>query len=50
MPRGAARSGRRRQERVLPFERGKAMLCLFTDGLADARGPNGERDSASSAC
>src|SRR5207237_801427 len=31
------------QERTLPFERGKAILCLFTDGLADARGPNGER-------
>src|SRR2546427_3593055 len=31
------------QERVVPFERGKAILCLFTDGLADARGPNGER-------
>ena len=31
------------EERVLPFERGKAILCLFTDGLADARGPNGER-------
>ena len=30
-------------ERVLPFERGKAILCLFTDGLADARGPSGER-------
>jgi phosphoserine phosphatase RsbU/P len=26
------------QERVLPCERGKAILCLFTDGLADARG------------
>jgi len=31
------------EERVLPFQRGKAILCLFTDGLADARGPNGER-------
>ncbi len=31
------------EERVLPFERGQAILCLFTDGLADARGPNGER-------
>jgi sigma-B regulation protein RsbU (phosphoserine phosphatase) len=31
------------QERSMPFERGKAVLCLFTDGLADARGPNGER-------
>jgi len=31
------------EERVLPFERGNAILCLFTDGLADARGPNGER-------
>ena len=31
------------EERVLPFQRGKAVLCLFTDGLADARGPNGER-------
>jgi sigma-B regulation protein RsbU (phosphoserine phosphatase) len=30
-------------ERVVPFERGKAILCLFTDGLADARGPSGER-------
>ena len=30
-------------ERVMPFERGKAILCLFTDGLADARGPSGER-------
>ncbi|MGE5800987.1 MAG: PP2C family protein-serine/threonine phosphatase [Gemmatimonadota bacterium] len=30
-------------ERVVPFERGKAILCLFTDGLVDARGPNGER-------
>ena len=30
-------------ERVVPFERGKAVLCLFTDGLADARGPSGER-------
>jgi sigma-B regulation protein RsbU (phosphoserine phosphatase) len=28
---------------VVPFERGKAILCLFTDGLADARGPSGER-------
>src|SRR5205823_13698616 len=31
------------QERVVSFERGKAILCLFTDGLADARGPSGER-------
>ncbi len=31
------------EERVLPFQRGKAILCLFTDGLADAPGPNGER-------
>jgi sigma-B regulation protein RsbU (phosphoserine phosphatase) len=31
------------QERVERFERGKAILCLFTDGLADARGPSGER-------
>ena len=31
------------QERVVPFERGRAILCLFTDGLADARGPSGER-------
>ena len=31
------------QERVEQFERGKAILCLFTDGLADARGPSGER-------
>ncbi len=31
------------EERALPFERGKAILCLFTDGLADAPGPNGER-------
>jgi sigma-B regulation protein RsbU (phosphoserine phosphatase) len=33
------------QERSLPFARGKAILCLFTDGLADARGggPDGER-------
>ena len=30
-------------ERVVPFEKGKAILCLFTDGLADARGPSGER-------
>lgn len=30
-------------ERVQPCERGKALLCLFTDGLADARGPGGER-------
>ena len=30
-------------ERVLTFQRGNAILCLFTDGLADARGPNGER-------
>ena len=30
-------------ERMLPFKRGDAILCLFTDGLADARGPNGER-------
>jgi sigma-B regulation protein RsbU (phosphoserine phosphatase) len=30
-------------ERVLPFKRGQATLCLFTDGLADARGPSGER-------
>jgi len=30
-------------ERTVPFERGKAILCLFTDGLADARGPGGER-------
>ncbi len=31
------------KERELPFERGKAILCLFTDGLADARGPAGDR-------
>jgi len=31
------------QERVIPFQRGNAILCLFTDGLADARGPSGER-------
>ncbi len=31
------------EERVLPFQRGKAILCLFTDGLADAPGQNGER-------
>jgi sigma-B regulation protein RsbU (phosphoserine phosphatase) len=31
------------QERVEPCERGKAILCLFTDGLADARGASGER-------
>ena len=31
------------QERVERCERGKAILCLFTDGLADARGPGGER-------
>ena len=31
------------EERVLPFQRGKAILCLFTDGLVDAPGPNGER-------
>ncbi len=31
------------QERVEKCERGKAILCLFTDGLADARGPSGER-------
>ncbi|MGH7521903.1 MAG: SpoIIE family protein phosphatase, partial [Gemmatimonadales bacterium] len=31
------------QERVVPFQRGKQVLCLFTDGLADARGPSGER-------
>ncbi len=33
------------EERVLPFQRGKAILCLFTDGLADARGggPSSER-------
>jgi len=33
------------EERSLPFARGKAILCLFTDGLADARGggPDGER-------
>jgi len=31
------------QERTVPCERGKAILCLFTDGLADARGPSGER-------
>ncbi len=30
-------------ERILPFQRGQAILCLFTDGLADARGPSGER-------
>ncbi|HWC75664.1 MAG TPA: PP2C family protein-serine/threonine phosphatase, partial [Gemmatimonadales bacterium] len=30
-------------ERVVPFQRSKAILCLFTDGLADARGPSGER-------
>jgi sigma-B regulation protein RsbU (phosphoserine phosphatase) len=30
-------------ERVVPFQRGRAILCLFTDGLADARGPSGER-------
>ncbi len=31
------------EERVLPFQRGKAILCLFTDGLVDARGARGER-------
>ncbi|HEY7192981.1 MAG TPA: SpoIIE family protein phosphatase [Gemmatimonadales bacterium] len=31
------------QERVVPFQRGNGILCLFTDGLADARGPSGER-------
>jgi phosphoserine phosphatase RsbU/P len=31
------------QERSVAFARHKAILCLFTDGLADARGPNGER-------
>jgi len=31
------------QELVEQCERGKAILCLFTDGLADARGPSGER-------
>src|SRR6185503_9571456 len=31
------------QEGSKSFERGKAVLCLFTDGLADARGPSGER-------
>ena len=31
------------QEKMENFERGKAILCLFTDGLADARGPSGER-------
>src|SRR5262249_28151279 len=31
------------QERTVPCERGKAILCLFTDGLADARGPTGDR-------
>ena len=31
------------QERVVPFQRGDAILCLFTDGLADARGPTGDR-------
>jgi sigma-B regulation protein RsbU (phosphoserine phosphatase) len=30
-------------ERVVPFKRGEAILCLFTDGLVDARGPNGDR-------
>ena len=31
------------EERVERCERGKAILCLFTDGLADAPGPSGER-------
>jgi len=31
------------QERVERCERGKAILCLFTDGLADAPGASGER-------
>jgi sigma-B regulation protein RsbU (phosphoserine phosphatase) len=31
------------EERVVPFQRGKSVLCLFTDGLADARGPSAER-------
>jgi len=31
------------EERVERWERGKAILCLFTDGLADAPGPSGER-------
>ncbi|OLC07179.1 MAG: hypothetical protein AUH41_10960 [Gemmatimonadetes bacterium 13_1_40CM_66_11] len=31
------------QERVERGERGKAILCLFTDGLADAPGASGER-------
>ena len=31
------------QERVISFQRGNAIICLFTDGLADARGPSGER-------
>src|SRR5438445_7120436 len=31
------------EERVDRWERGKAILCLFTDGLADAPGPSGER-------
>jgi sigma-B regulation protein RsbU (phosphoserine phosphatase) len=30
-------------ERTVSFERGKGILCLFTDGLADARGPGGDR-------
>ena len=30
-------------ERILQFKRGRAILCLFTDGLADARGPSGAR-------
>lgn len=30
-------------ERTVSFERGKGVLCLFTDGLADARGPGGDR-------
>ena len=34
-------SGGSGEERVLPCERGKAILCLFTDGLVDARDARG---------
>jgi sigma-B regulation protein RsbU (phosphoserine phosphatase) len=40
-PLGLGDGGQERIERVEWFERGKAILCLFTDGLADARAGEG---------
>jgi phosphoserine phosphatase RsbU/P len=31
------------EDRTVPWRRRNALLCLFTDGLADARGERGER-------